>query len=153
MPPEDNKVGEQSTGPDPLAGIRTLLTSGGRDITNLEETIRQLISDSNELAILREQTQDLAEVRKLADDGRKYRSDLIDEAIAEGVRAHGADFAQESYRGTLETSSLDTIKLMRDDWKRLADSKMKGGRQTQDATDVKPSLRKNDVPDLAYRDV
>ena len=153
MPPEEIKAGDQPTGPDPLAGIRTILTGAGRSAKNVEETIRQLISDSDELATLRDQTKDLAEVRRLADDGRKYRTDLIDDAIAEGVRAHGADFAQETYRGTLETSSLDTIKLMRDDWKRLADSKLKSGRQTQDATDAQPAACKNDVPDTAYRDV
>jgi hypothetical protein len=71
----------------------------------------------------------------------------------EGIRAHGADFAQERYRGTLETSTLDTIKLMRDDWKRMADSKLKGGRQTQDAADSQPAPCRNDFPDVAYRDV
>ena len=108
----ETKPEDQPTGPDLLAGIRTLLTGAGRDATNVEEVVRQLISDSNELATLREQTKDIADVRKLADDGRTYRSDLIDEAIAEGVRAHGADFAQERYRGTLETSTLDSIKAI-----------------------------------------
>ena len=99
MPPEEIKAGDQTTGPDPLAGIRTILTGAGRNATNVEETIRQLIAESDELATLREQNKDIADERKLADDGRKYRSDLIDEAdeaIAEGVRAHGADFAQET---------------------------------------------------------
>ena len=85
-------------------------------------------------------------------EGRRYRQDLIDEAIAEGIRAHGPDFNEEAYRKTLEGERIDTIKIMRDDWKRMAGHLLKGGRQTQDVADAQPS-RENDIPATAYRDV
>lgn len=65
-------------------------------------------------ALLREH----AKLRALADDGRRYRAELIEETLALGQRAYGRAFRQEDYRGLLERSSLDAIKMMRDDWRR-----------------------------------
>ena len=75
---------------------------------------------------------ELTRLRPLADDGRAYRADLINEAIAEGVRAHGESFAQETYRGLLEASGLEAIKRMRDDWAAIAAERFKSGRQSRD---------------------
>ncbi|MEW6210152.1 MAG: hypothetical protein AB1631_17430 [Acidobacteriota bacterium] len=87
----------------------------------------------------------------LASDGQTYRSDLIGEAIAEGVRAHGAEFAQETYRQMLQKSDIATIKRMRDDWKAVADKNLAGGRQTEDSNDPPQSEpQKRQVPDAAF---
>ena len=75
---------------------------------------------------------ELTRLRPLADDGRAYRTDLINEAVAEGVRAHGESFARETYRGLLDASSLEAIKRMRDDWATIAAERFPGGRQTRD---------------------
>jgi len=74
----------------------------------------------------------VARLRPLADDGAAYRTDLVAEAMAEGVRAVGETFAAETYRGLLETAPLATIKRMRDDWAATAAKSFQGGRATQD---------------------
>lgn len=97
------------------------------------------------------------EIVTLARDGRQYKSDLVTEALAEGVRANGAEFNQDSYRGLLERSEVATIKLMRDDWKRQAGAKFGGGRQTSEAgtstkegEDSAPQTEAAALPDSAH---
>ncbi len=75
---------------------------------------------------------ELTRLTPLADDGRAYRADLIEEAIAEGVRAMGPEFAQEAYRGLLSASTIEVIKRMRDDWRAIAAKTLAGGRSTVD---------------------
>lgn len=95
--------------------------------------------------------QQVAELRPLADDGRQYRTDLLAEALAEGVRAYGAGFASETYRGLLETAPLATVKRLRDDWREIGDRLLPGGRLTVDraAPAVEPS-RAAGTPDAAF---
>jgi hypothetical protein len=69
-----------------------------------------------------------------AADGVTYRNDLVTQALAEGVRAQGNDFNKTLYEETLRTASLTVIKQMRDDWKKAADAKLKGGRHSVDTT-------------------
>lgn len=89
----------------------------------------------------------------LAEDGRQYRADLVDEALAEGVRAIGAEFAQERYRTILENSTIEVIRQMRDDWRKTGDARLKGGRQSED--EAAPQERQPDsrplVPESAYK--
>lgn len=79
----------------------------------------------------------------LADDGKKYRDDLVADALAEQVRANGTD-GEETYRALLTAAPIATIKRMRDDWARIADVNLKGGRQTKDENDGEP---KDDATD------
>ena len=72
----------------------------------------------------------VTELEPAAKDGQQYRSDLIEEALSEGVRAQGADFDRETYEETLRNSPIKTIKRMRDDWKRTADTVLPSGRAT-----------------------
>jgi len=71
-------------------------------------------------------------LQPLADEGRAYRSDLVNAALAEGVRAYGETFSQETYRGILEAASLDAVKRMTADWKMIGDKRFTGGRQIAD---------------------
>ena len=73
-----------------------------------------------------------ARLTPLADDGKAYRADLIKDALAEGVRAHGDKFAEETYRAMLTAAPLDTIKQMRADWAATANKVFPKGRQTGD---------------------
>lgn len=93
---------------------------------------------------------ELERLRPLADDGNTYRNDLIEEALAEGVRAHGENFKKEQYEATLRSSTLETIKLMRDDWKRAGDKTFKGGRQTVDSTEDAAPPAKRAAPAACY---
>jgi hypothetical protein len=84
---------------------------------------------------------DVHRLTPLADDGRAYRADLIEEAIAEGARAMGPGFAQEAYRGLLGASTIEVIKRMRDDWRAIGDKTFPGGRQTVDGDENQPESK------------
>lgn len=75
---------------------------------------------------------EIERLRPLADDGKQYRSDLIEDAIAEGVRAHGTEFKPDDYRGVLTSAPISTIKRFRDDWKVVGDKNFAPGRITGD---------------------
>ncbi|MGE0131868.1 MAG: hypothetical protein AB7U82_27610 [Blastocatellales bacterium] len=77
----------------------------------------------------------LTRLGQLAADGRRYRADLIESALAEGVRVFGNDFAKETYRAMFERSELDEIKRVLDGWKGQSASLLPAGRQTSDTAD------------------
>lgn len=88
-------------------------------------------------------------LRPLADDGTAYRSDLIEDALSEGVRAHGSPFPKETQRALLEKASISEIKTIRDSFKAIGNSNFKGGRQTIEATEEgKPAVIK--IPAAAF---
>ena len=91
-------------------------------------------------------------LRPLADDGRTYREDLVTTALAEGVRAFGSDFAQETYGAILKDAPLDTIKRMTADWKSVGDTRLPGKRVTVDTTDMPPAPAPAQAPDAAFAD-
>ncbi len=137
-----------------ISDIRKALTGAGFTGDNVLEMVRAAVG---EVTTMRTKVTELEknsttdeELRKLADEGRTYRKDLVDEAIEEGVRAHGAEFAQEQYRGVLDKSTLEVIKRMRDDWKALADKNLQGGRTTKDEESPSTPASTNHVPDAAY---
>ena len=55
----------------------------------------------------------VAELEPQAKDGAQYRTDLIAEALGEGVRAYGDKFAKDTYEKLLRVVTLDVIKQMR----------------------------------------
>lgn len=90
-------------------------------------------SDNRDLAsIVREIGDRQTVLREQAQDGVTYRADLLQGALEEGVRALGNDFRQDDYKRLLESAPLETIKRFRDDWKKVADDKLSGGRKTTD---------------------
>lgn len=94
---------------------------------------------------------EIARLRPLADDGRAYRADLVEQAITEGIRAYGNAFPVETYRAMLEGQSLDAIKRVRDMHKEVADKAIPTGRTSVDRGEKAPApTRKNDVPDAAF---
>jgi hypothetical protein len=82
--------------------------------------------------ILREIGQQQTQQRSQAADGVQYRKDLVATALEEGVRALGESFNADTYRPVLESADIDTIKRFRDDWKKVGDEKLAGGRKTTD---------------------
>lgn len=115
------------------------------------EAVRHLIVVAAEKAELEAEIERLC---PLADDGRQYREDLVTQALAEGVRAHGQEFREETYRGILESANLDTIKAMRDDWAAVAAKRFPGGRQTVDGEELETGNGRApspDVPAEAYK--
>jgi hypothetical protein len=98
--------------------------------------VRWLVSEVARLKPFEQQVGELQteveRLRPLADDGKQYRVDLVAAALAEGVRANGDSFAEETYRTMLEAAPLEIVKQMRDDWKRLGDKRFTAGRKTVD---------------------
>jgi len=131
------------------AEIRALLTDGKIAVgDDLIASVRQMITDFNKL---KDDTKDLEALRKLADDGKAYRADLITSSLAEGVRAYGKDFQEETYRGILEGASIETVKRMRDDWKITGDKNFPGGRSSKDLNELPETQpQKRQAPDAAY---
>ena len=95
----------------------------------------------------------VAELEPQAKDGAQYRTDLITEALGEGVRAYGDKFAKDTYEKLLRSVSLDVIKQMKSDWLTLGNERFKGGRQTVDNSQApgKSEERKTGVPDTAFK--
>ena len=108
----------------------------GAERESLLNTVRQLERERDEL-------------RPLADVGRQYRADLIEDALAQGVRAYGNEFARETYLGVLEGANIAVIKRMREDWRIIGDGIIVPGRKTQDTPSTAPKERPG-VPDAAY---
>ena len=79
-----------------------------------------------------------------AADGRQYRTDLLEQTLAEGVRALGDKFDKETYETLLRGASLATIKRMRDDWQAQGDARLPGGRASTDSGEPAPG--KSDKP-------
>ena len=95
----------------------------------------------------------LAELEPQAKDGAQYRTDLIAEALGEGVRAYGDKFAKDTYEKLLRSVTLDVIKQMKADWLTLGNERFKGGRATVDNSQAPEAKneRKTGVPDTAFK--
>lgn len=79
---------------------------------------------------------DKAEIERLtplAKDGERYRTNLIEDTLKEGVRAHGSDWSQDAYRKILESLDIDGIRTIQADFERIATARLgPGGRLTRD---------------------
>jgi hypothetical protein len=96
----------------------------------------------------------IATLEPQAADGAQYRSDLVTEALAEGVRAYGDKFDAETYTNMLKAAPLATIKRMKTDWQTIGDQRLPQGRQTKDEGDApggNGQQRRVRVPDSAYK--
>lgn len=94
----------------------------------------------------------IAELEPQAADGALYRDALVEDAIAEGIRAHGNDFEADSYRELLKTSSVKTIRLMLEGWKRQAKGNLPAGRHTESGEEtVNQEVEVSTVPALGYK--
>jgi hypothetical protein len=152
---EPPKPGTTSTGT--MANVTTQepggaergVVIGAESVAAHGDFIRALLTEAG----IAEGGDDLARVRLLitrAKEGAQYRTDLITEALKEGVRAKGASFNQETYRRTLEASDLETIKLMSDDWAREARERFPGKRQTRDDAQQSATTKRK-LPAAAHK--
>lgn len=83
----------------------------------------------------------------LADMGRVYKADLIEETITECVRAFGNAYPVETERKLLEAAEIEQIKAKRDFNRSLAAQSLTGGRATTDPDrDPDSSTRRDGVP-------
>lgn len=92
----------------------------------------------------------VAELQPLAEQGREYRTHLIDEAVAEGVRAMGAAFPEETYRAMLESAPLEHIRKVEETFAAKAAERFPGGRQTRDEKKEEGKKPAREIPMAAY---
>lgn len=111
----------------------------------LAETVRQR-AGAPEGATVRWLCDELQRLRPLADEGRTYRADLVDQALREGVRAQGDGFPIETYRALLAGAPIDQVKQIRDSLKAKGDERFPGGRQTEDTAER--SATNGTVPEI-----
>lgn len=150
MPEENVNLEEEPTTDAKLSvkrGTETVDLNFGTNRALADQVQSILTAHETELTALRA-SQLTDEIRSLADDGRTYRKDMIDETVAEGVRAHGNTFPEESYRAMLEKASIVDIKKMRDSFTAKGDATFKPGRATVD-TEPAP-LPVQAEPDAAF---
>lgn len=143
----------------PAAKVNGRQANGGRmDFEEIVNEVRDILSETaapeGEVpGQVRWLLAENARLRPLADDGTRYRADLVAAALAEGVRAHGEGFNQETYRDLLERASLDAIVRMTADWKAIGDKRFAGGRlvedgQSEKVTEAQP---RRVVPSAAHK--
>ena len=112
---------------------RTALITERDDLATQLRTIKaeneRLAPLEIELTTLRAR---VLELQPLADDGKAYRTHLVDTTLAEGVRAFGETFDQDTYRNLLNGVPIETVKRMQADWRKAGDQAFPGGRKTVD---------------------
>lgn len=102
---------------------------------------------------LNEAQAEVARLQPLADQGRAYRDELVNQAIAEGVRAMGEAFPEETYRAMLTSAPLEHIRQVRDTFAAQAAVRFPGGRQTRDLEGKEgedKATKRTAVPAAAY---
>jgi hypothetical protein len=160
-PPKEERM--EPLTPEEMATIRLTLTEAGvgaedavpMGVRALVDEVKTLRTAGAEATATIERLAPLADeaerLRPLADEGRQYRADLVEAAIAEGKRAHGAEFAEDTYRGLLTGASIETVKRMRDDWRAIGDRQFPGGRATIEGHEAGvPATQNGAVPAAAY---
>lgn len=125
-----------------VADVRTTL-----GVVTDEEVVQSIQTLRTNLAQAQER---ISALESQAADGAQYRHDLVEEALAEGVRAQGETFDRTLYETTLRSAPLALVKRMRDDWKRVADALLPNGRHTQPEEQKVKLTRSSVVPDSAY---
>lgn len=139
-----------------VADIRAELDIADDD--KVLDSLKAIVAENQRLAEVEQNWQELGErvkeLEPLAEEGRTYRDDLVEQALAEGIRAYGDKFDKETYETMLRSASLDVIKRMKDDWQSLGDDRFPRGRQTTDEGQPAPEQGKKNrvhVPESAYR--
>jgi hypothetical protein len=113
--------------PQPVPAAQT----GGVTETTVERSIvENALRDAGVTAT--DLSAGLAELVRLAGDGKRYRTDLVESALTEGVRVFGNDFDKATYRAMFEASSIDQVKRVLGDWSKQSASLLPAGRQTDD---------------------
>jgi hypothetical protein len=115
---------------DFLTKVRAAITAVG---INVEGGVDKIATSEQGLDLLRTE---ITTLRPLASDGRQYREDLVNEAIAEGVRA-GVITADDdaSQRAALNALPLATVKSTRAAYQQIADKRFPGKRRSADEVD------------------
>lgn len=80
--------------------------------------------------------------------GALYRKNVVEEALTEGVRCHGAAFNQSEWEKRLEGMEPEIIMALTREWKTTADKLFGEGRSTKDNYEVNSRVI---LPDVLFR--
>lgn len=135
---EDSMTIEES-----FATVRTMV--GATHDDEVQVRVKELLDqvDANKRRI--------AELEPQAADGAQYRTDLIEEALAEGVRAAGSSFDRDTYETTLKASPIKTIKRFKEDWAKAATAALPAGRSTTEGDGKVVTTNVPLVPSAGFR--
>jgi hypothetical protein len=128
--PKRSKQMAEPTNNDLLPRIRAILDEAKAPEGDEAAGVRWLAGEVTRL------TAENVRLSPLAEDGKAYRTDLIEDTLKEGVRAMGLNFPEETYREMLAGATLERIKTVRDKFAEQAKGVVPSGRQTTD-TDEK----------------
>lgn len=147
----DNDAAEEEMRTAVIAVRRALRESGADEGVPLDAAVRGL---SERLATAERERdaarQEIARLQPLADQGRAYHEDLVNQAIGEGVRAMGEAFPEETYRAMLAAAPLDHIRQIRDTFAAQAAERFPGGRLTRDKNENGKEAARPATPAAAY---
>ena len=91
-----------------------------------------------------------AEMESQAADGRQYRTEVIAEALAAGVRAQGNDFPVDTWKNTFASMPIDAIKDIAKTFQSQADGSIPAGRQTIPGAG-QPGAQGANIPDSVFK--
>ena len=129
---------------------KAMLETAAPQGVQLEAAVRWLDAQLGEAKRGLEQAQaEIARLQPLADQGKQYREELVNQAVAEGVRALGEAFPEETYRAMLANAPLEHVRQVRDTFAGQAAARFPGGRQTRDQKE-EGKKQQPDVPAAAY---
>jgi hypothetical protein len=118
---------------DTAARIATAVAARDEQVRGALAAVGLAAEEGDLLAGIRAHKGGLDALRQGAKDGVAYRQALIDTAIAEGVRAFGADkFDVEKRKAALASLGLDEIRERTASWTEIGDRVNPGGRATRD---------------------
>lgn len=122
-----------------LTSVRAALTEAGA------------ATDIDPALAIRTMHADIRRLTPLADDGRRYRADLVAQSLEEGVRAFGNDFAVERYTALLNRAdtTLDEIKGFVTDWRKVGDDRIPAGRSSSDTAESPPAVKEGEASTAA----
>lgn len=88
-----------------------------------------------------------------AEAGRTYKSDLVGQAVKEGIRANGNEFDEKHWRAYLtEQTDLEVIKASAESFRKTADANLDPGQKSRTEDNVPTSTAKvHVVPAEAYK--
>lgn len=129
--------------------IKTLLTEKFKEsipLTGIEETPEYLSKEKATEALGNEMSAD--EVLKFAKEGVAYHKQVVEEAIAMGVKAMGNDFPAETWKNTFATMGTVAIKDIAKTWETQAQNSISTGRLTEPKGEGE---KQADYPDEAFK--
>jgi len=116
----------------------------------LSETIIETQTDTSELSEKLSQAEaKIKELEPLAEDGRTFRKEVIEAALADGVRAQGNDFPADTWRETFSTMSINAIRDIAKTFRNQAEAQIPAGRKTEPGKFNKKVV--DNIPDEAFK--